>query len=56
MFGNSCQHLWSDFFAFMKSEYIIRPSRPSQNTVRCSGLPFDFPADAKQSSEDLGSA
>ena len=53
MFDNPCQHLWSDFFPFMKCEYIIGPPGPSQNTVRGAGLSFDDPANAKQSSEDL---
>ena len=53
MLGNTRQHLWTDFFTIMKCENIIRPARPSENTVRGTGLPFDCPTNAKQGSEDL---
>jgi hypothetical protein len=53
MLGNPRQHLRSDLFTIMKCKNVIRPTGPSKNAVGGAGLPFDYPANAKQGSEDL---
>ena len=53
MLSNARQHLRSDLFMIMKCENVVRPAVPSKNAVRGAGLPFDYPTNAKQSSEDL---
>ena len=53
MLGNARQHLRSDLFMIMKCENVVRPVVPSKNAVRGTGLPFDYPTNAKQISEDL---
>jgi len=53
MLGNPRQHLRSDLFAIMKCKNVIRPTGPSKNAVGSARLPFDYPTNAKQGSEDL---
>jgi hypothetical protein len=53
MLGNTRQYLRSDLFTIMKCKNVVRPADPGKNAMRGAGLPFDCPANAKQSSEDL---
>jgi hypothetical protein len=53
MFGNPRQHLRSDLFTIMKCENVIRPIGTSKNAVGSARMPFDYPTNAKQGSEDL---
>gem|GEM_PF-1351977 len=49
MFRNPCQHFRTDLFTIMKGENIIRPTRTSKNTMRCTRLSFDHPTNTKKS-------
>jgi len=43
----------ANFFPIMKGKYVIRPSVPTQNTVRTGGFPLDQPTQTKKSSQHL---
>jgi hypothetical protein len=53
MSGDTFEHARADFFAIMKGEYIVGPTRAEEYAVRPFCFALDLPTDPKESREHL---
>ena len=51
VFGNACQHAWTEFFTFVEGEHKVGPTFARQGAMR-AGLALHLPAQLEECRED----